>query len=162
MSERTVYICRVETPEGDKDYVTLITPEQMNSRGLAPEAIVGVLSRVLAEGESITPDLFARNRVFVEFLHSVIARRGPTLPGLVAEAKRQGVGLVCIVNQRTRTPGGPVPPEDIIGVFEVRNGEVVPGSYHASPKHRILSAAGFFQLPADLQEALVEELANLA
>src|SRR5690242_2446618 len=49
--------------------------------GLAPEAIVGVLLRPLEPGERITPVVFARNRAFVDFLHEVIARRGPTLAG---------------------------------------------------------------------------------
>jgi hypothetical protein len=157
-----MYVCRVETPEGEKDYVTLLSSEQAFSRGLAPEAIIGVISRPLAAGESITPEAFARNRVFVQFLHAVIARRGPTLPGLVAEAERQGDGWVYLIDQRTRKPDGAVPPEDIIGAFEVRGGRIVPGSYQASPRHQILSHDGFFRLPPDLKAALLEELANLA
>ncbi len=161
MSERTMCIACVETPEGEKNYVTLLSPEQMFSRGLAPEAIVGELSRPLAAGEPITPEVFARNRVFVEFLHAVIARRAPSLPGLIAEARRQGEGWVYLIDQRTRTPDGAVPPEDIIGVFEVRGGAIVPGSYKASPRHRILSPDGFFRLSEDLQAALMEELENV-
>jgi hypothetical protein len=83
------------------------------------------------------------------------------LPGLSAEAKRQGEGLVCVVDQRTPTPQGAVPPEDIVGVFEIKNGQVVPGSYQASPKHMILSANGFFRLGSELQPCLLEELAAL-
>ncbi len=161
MSKPTVYVCRVETPEGEKDYVTLLTPEQFFSRGLASEAIVGGLSRPLAAGEPITPEVFARNPVFVEFLHAVIARRGPSLPGLIAEAERQGEGWVYLIDQRTRTPGGRVPPEDIIGAFEARGGRSSPartrpaqgtGSYHPT------ASSG----SPDLQAALMEELANLA
>jgi hypothetical protein len=161
MSERTMCIACVVTPEGEKHYVTLLTPEQMSSHGLNPEAIVGELSRPLPAGEPITPEVFARNRVFVEFLHAIIARRGPSLPGLIAEARRQGEGWVYLIDQRTGTPDGAVPPEDIIGVFEVRGGEIVPGSYQACPNHRILSPGGFFQLSEDLQAALMEELANV-
>jgi hypothetical protein len=93
-----VYVCRVQTPEGTKDYVTLLPPEPMFSRGLAPEAIVGELARPLSDGEPVAPEIFARNRVFVEFLHAVIGRRGPSLPGLVTEAKRQGDGWVYILS----------------------------------------------------------------
>jgi hypothetical protein len=162
MSEPPVYVCRVETPEGEKDYVTLLPPEQAFSRGLAPEAIVGVIARPLAAGEPITPAGFARNSVFVQFLHAVIARRGPGLPGLVDEAERQGDGWVYLIDQRTRTPGGAVPPEDIIGAFEARGGHLVPGSYQASPRYQILSRDGFFRLAPDLKAVLLEELANLA
>ena len=162
MIEPALYVCRVDTPEGDKDYVTLLPPDRAFSRGLRPEAIVGVLSRPLAAGESITPAVFARNRVFVQFLHEVIARRGPGLPDLVAEAERQGDGWIYLIDRRTRTPVGAVPPEDIIGAFEARCGRVVTGSYQASPRFQILSSDGFFRLSPDLQAVLLEELANLS
>jgi hypothetical protein len=160
MSEPTVYVCRVDTPEGTKDYVTLIGPEAAFSQGLAPEAIVGVLLRPLELGESITPEVFARNRVFVDFLHAVIARHGPDQPGCRAEAKRLGEGWIYIIDQRTKMPGGPVPPEDIIGAFEVKGGEVLPGSYQPSPRHMILTPNGFFRLDDGLQQSLLRELAS--
>ena len=155
-----MFVCRVDTPDGIKDYVTLIPPEIAFSQGLPPEAIVGVLLRLLGPNEPITPQVFARNRPFVEFMHSVIARYGPQQPGCQAEAKRLGQGWVCIIDQRTPTPEGSVPPEDIIGLFEAKGGEVVPGSYRASPKHLILSPRGFFQLDEGLQACLLRELGS--
>jgi hypothetical protein len=159
MTEPSVYVCRVDTPEGARDYVTLLPPDVAFAQGLAAEAIVGVLTRPLGPGEAITPEVFARNRAFVDFLHDVIARHGPTQPGCRAEAKRLGNGWIYIIDRRTPTPGGPVPPEDIVGAFEVKDGEVVPGSYRPNPNHRILSAHGFFRLDAGLQECLLRELA---
>jgi hypothetical protein len=160
MSQPSMYVCRVDTPDGSKDYVTLVPPEVAFSQGLAPEAIVGVLLRPLGPEEPITPQVFARNRVFVEFMHSIIARYGPEQPGCQAEAKRLGEGWVYIIDQRTPTPEGPVPPEDIIGVFEAKGGEIMPGSYRASPKHMILSTSGFFQLEEGLQACLLRELGH--
>jgi hypothetical protein len=162
MTELPIIVCRVDTPEGPKDYVTCLSHEHVFQHGLPAEAIIGVLLRPLESGEAITPSVFARNRVFVEFMHSVIARRGPELPGLIAEAKRQGEGWVYVVDQRTPTPQDAVPPEDIVGAFEIKNGQVVPGSYRASPKHMILSANGFFRLGSELQPCLLEELTALA
>jgi hypothetical protein len=158
MTEPVIYVCRVESPDGAKDYLTLVPPEVAFSQGLAPEAIVGVLLRPLAANEAITPEVFARNRVFVDFMHDVIARNGPDQPGCQAEAKRLGDGWVYIIDQRTPTPGGAVPPEDIIGVFEAKEGQVVPGSYRPSPMHMILSPSGFFRLDAGLMECLLREL----
>ena len=161
MAELTMNVCRVDTPDGAKDYVTCLSHEHVFKHGIPPEAIIGVLLRPLESGEAITPSVFARNRVFVEFMHSVIARRGPELPGLMAEAKRQGEGWVYVVDQRTPTPQGAVPPEDIVGAFEIKIGQVVPGSYRASPKHMILSPNGFFRLGSELQPCLLEELAAI-
>lgn len=162
MADLPMNVCRVKTAEGEKDYVTCLPHEQAFERGLAPEAIVGVLLRPLEPDEPITPALFARNRVFVDFMHDVIARRGPTLPGLIAEARRQGDGWVYIIDQRTRNPQGHIPPEDIVGVFAVKSGEIVTGSYQPCPKHQILSADGFFRLEGELQACLLEELASRA
>jgi hypothetical protein len=152
------YVCRVETPEGQQDYVTLLPPEIAFRSGLAPEAIVGVLSHPLEPDERITPDVFVRNRIFVDFLHQVIARHASNQPGFQEETKRIGKGWVYVIDQRTPTPRGAVPPEDIIGAFEVKDGEVVLGSYRASPQHRILSANGFFRLDAELHRCLLNEL----
>lgn len=161
MTKSQVHVCRVDTPEGTKDYVTLIPPEVAFSQGLAAEAIVGVLLRPVEEGEQITSEIFARNRAFVDFMHQVIARDGPHQPGCVAEAKRLGEGLVCITDQRTPTPEGPVPSEDIIGVFKVNAGAVSPESYHPNPNHLILSGRGFFRLEPGLQWCLLRALTNL-
>jgi hypothetical protein len=163
MAEFPIVVYRVDTPDGQKDYVSCLPHEQVFAAGgLPPEAIIGSLLRPLKTDEAITPEVFARNRVFVDFLHGVIARRGPTLPGLIAEARRQGEGWVYIIDQRTRTPQGSIPPKDIIGDFEVKDGQVVPGSYQPSPRHRILSDDGFFRLAAELQTCLLEELATRA
>jgi hypothetical protein len=160
MAELPITVCRVDSADGAKYYVTCLPHEQLCARGLAPEAIIGVLLRPLEPDEAITPAVFARNRVFVDFMHKVIARRGPELPGLIAEARRQGDGWVYVIDQRTRNPQGAVPPEDIIGAFEVRGGRVVPGSYRPFSSHIILTADGFFRLGAELQAFLLQELTD--
>lgn len=156
--ESPIYVCRVQTPDGFEDYVTLVSPESSLQHGLAPEAIVGVLSRPLNPGEQITPQVFARNRMFVEFLHEVIARHVPSEPSCRTEARRLGSGWLYIIDQRTATPAGDVPPEDIVGSFEVKDGDIVPSSYRSNPKHVILSANGFFQLSQFLHSCLLKEL----
>ena len=162
MNETRVFVCRVATAEGDRDYVTLSAPATAFSRGLPPEAIVGVLAHPLRPDEPITPDIFSANRVFIDFLHQVIARQAPHHPGLQAEARRLGQGFVYIIDQRTRDPSGSVPPEDIIGAVEVEGGEVVQGSYRRNPNHVLLSSAGFFRLDANLHQFLLEALAARA
>jgi hypothetical protein len=158
MSDTSVHVCVVNTPEGEKHYLTVLPTDVVFSKGLIPEAIVGVLLRPLAGGESITPEVFARNSIFVKFMHEVIARYAPLEPGCREEAKRLGTGWIYIVDRRTKTPAGAVPPEDIIGALQVGDGKVLPDSYQASPQHMILSANGFFRLPAGLHEHLLREL----
>jgi hypothetical protein len=161
MSEPTVFVCRVDTPDGCKDYITLIPPDIVCKQGLPSEAIVGVLLHPLQDGESITPQNFGRNRTFVDFMHSVIARFAPLQPGCLAEAQRLHEGWIYIIDNRTPTPQGSVPAEDIIGALEVKDGKVVPGSYQPSSRHLIFSVRGFFQLEEGLYECLLQELRGL-
>jgi len=102
--------------------------------------------------------VFARNPAFVKFLHEVIARRAPGLPAFVTAARRQQDGWIYVIDQRTRDAHGEVPPEDIVGRFEVKGGLAVQDSYESNPRHLILSADGFFRIGADLEANLLEEL----
>src|SRR4051794_8713081 len=111
MAGLSIGIYQVDTHEGRKSFVSCLPHEQVFARGLAPEAIIGVLLRPPEPDEPITPAMFARNRVFVDFMQGVIARKGPDLPGLIEAARRQGDGWVYVIDQRTRTPRGDVPPE---------------------------------------------------
>lgn len=160
MVDFSIAVCQVDTADGLKHYVTCLPQEHVFARGLISEAIIGALVRPVEAGEPITPATFAGNPAFVDFMHEVIARRGPEQPGLVAEARRQGDGWVYIIDRRTRAPQGHIPPEDIVGGFAVKNDKIVPGSYQPNPRHLILSDDGFFRLGTELEASLLEELAN--
>lgn len=154
------YVVDVRTPEGEKYYVTLVPPHRTFSAGLAREAIAGQLLRPWEPGKPFTPDLFVPNPAFVHVMHEVIARVSPKLSSCGAEAQRIGDGVLAIIDLRTPTPQGAVPPDDIIGAFEVRRGKVIDGSYRPNPNHKILSAHGFVRLHEQVRERLVEELRN--
>jgi hypothetical protein len=155
-----ISICEVSTPDGKVAYVTLASPEDAGRRGLVSQEIIGQLLDAQRADDLFAPDNFARNRVFVDFLHEVIRKHGLSVPNLIAAARKQADGWVYIIDGRTPTPEGPVPPEDILGGFEVSQGEVVPDSYRANPNHRLLSQHGFFQLDPVLQARLLDELAT--
>lgn len=154
-----ISVCEVQTPDGMVAYVTLASPDEVIKRGLVTQEIIGQLFDLNRAGEPFDPDNFGRNKAFVDFMHGVIQKHGPAVPKLVEAAKVQGNGWVYIVDGRTPTPQGPVPAEDVIGGFQVSDGELVSGSYQANPNHRILSRHGFFQLEPMLQQRLLDELA---
>jgi hypothetical protein len=158
MSDPRFHLCEVETPEGRKHYLTVLPTEVVFRAGMIPESIVGVLRRPLAPGEPITREVFVRNSLFVKFMHEIVARFAPLEPEFQAEAKRLGTGWVYIIDNRTKTPNGSVPPEDIVGAFEVNNRKVVPDSYRPSPKYQILSKDGLFQLTPFLYAQMLREL----
>jgi hypothetical protein len=106
-----------------------LSPDQVQALGGLPrEAIAGVFV-----GEAMRVDDFRPNPAFVEFMHDVIRTAGPVDRDLRAAAQARGEGWVYIIDLRTtQGPGGAVPPEDLIGAFEVRNGSIVAGSYQAN------------------------------
>lgn len=158
MSKTRFHLCTAETPEGEKYLLTVLPTEVVFRAGMIPESIVGVLRRPLAPGEPITREVFVRNSVFVKFMHETVARFAPLEPEFQAEAKRQGTGWIYIIDIRTKTPDGAVPPEDIVGAFEVLDGKARPDSYRPSPKHQILSKDGLFQLTPGLYAQMLREL----
>jgi hypothetical protein len=159
--ELPISICEVRAADGMKYYVTLASLDATFNRGLVPEEIVGVLPMPLKSGDRITPDNFVRNKAFVDFMHDTISNCAHTLSELAASAKRQGDGWIYIVDGRTPTPNGSVPPEDIIGALQVKYGQLVPASYQRNSNHRILSERGFVRLDGELMEHLLSALSRL-
>jgi hypothetical protein len=62
-----------------------------------------------------------------------------------------------MLDGRTPSPNGAVPPEDVMGAVAVRAGKLVPGSYHHNPNHRLLTSDGFF-VPTELYTLLHGDL----
>jgi hypothetical protein len=158
MSQTLINIFQVKTPDGLKDFASLLSVQEAFSGGIMPEAIIGELSEPPQPDGPISPSGFVRNRLFVELLHSIVAREAPKQKSFQLEAKRQMEGWVYVIDQRTPNPKGDVPNDDVIGAFEVKNGKIVDGSYVANKNHRILSNRGFFDLGTELYEHLLAEL----
>jgi hypothetical protein len=158
---QTVFVVRVRVPEGARDYLTILPPESVNERGLPGVAIVGALTKPLG-GDAAAADVFTPNPVFVRFMHDVIARHAPLLPGLRDEAERIGDGYVYVYDARTPLPvAGNVPHEDIIGAVKVEGGQPVPDSYRANPNQPLLTSHGFFSLGEELHACLMAEVEAL-
>ena len=122
--------------------------------GLPPEAIAG-----LVDGDELSPLTFRPNRVFVEFMHMTIREIGPLDPGLQEAARAQRDGVVNVVDLRTpHGPSGTVPPEDIIGGFEVRGGVIVADSYQPNSRHQVFNEHGLVHLPSTLRAVFVARL----
>ena len=152
------YVYRVRFQDGFKDVVSLVPHDNAFESGLAAEAIIGMRASFSDSSEPITAATFQPNKPFVQFLHDVIASHAPDLVGLREAARRQGNGWVYVIDARTPTPAGHVPPHDIIGAFEVKEGVVVPGSYRPNENHQLLSANGIFRLEPTLREHLMDRI----
>jgi len=162
MEASSVYVYRVSVDGEMRDYVSILPPEMTQRLGLPGAAIVGVLVAPEGGGELPLLERFSANPAFAELLSRVVARHGPDEPSLVEEARRVGSGYVYVIDGRTPDPAAPMRSEDVIGAFQVRNGEVVREPYLPNPKHELLTADGFFRLSDTLHAKLLEELAPRA
>ncbi|HUK83542.1 MAG TPA: hypothetical protein VLZ12_13025 [Verrucomicrobiae bacterium] len=144
-----------------QDVVGMLPSIYVFEHGLIPEAVVGVLQKPIREGGKLEPSNFARNSIFVNFLHRFIAERAPLDPEIQNAAGRQSTGHVYIIDARTFGPDQKVPPEDVIGRFRVEEGTIVTGSYEPNPGHVILSNSGFFKLSPTMMRGLREDLVRL-
>ena len=157
---REVFRYQVDFGGGERDVLSLLDPEWVSQRGLHPEAVIAVLPAD-TESDVINPADVRENGPFLRLLSRAIFENADRCGLLRREAEIQGSGFVYLLDGRTPTPGGRVPPEDIIGAFEVRDGALVAGSYRHNPRHRLFTTAGWFRLPAEIEDALQTRLRTM-
>jgi hypothetical protein len=145
-------------PDGILRVLTVLSPDQQISIGGIPsQAIAGEFQ---GDPGSDSADTFRPNPAFSTFMQSVIDTLGRNDPELQSEARRRISGSIGIIDLRTpEGVAGNVPLEDIVGIFEVRNGEL--GVYHPNGKHVVFSANGLVQLPPALRDLHIRELLRL-
>ena len=162
MARLPIKVIRLRVLGVDRECVTVVPPDHDFSGQIPSQSIIGALTRPLKPDESITPGIFAVNKVFVDFMHHVIALHGGNSPTIIAEAKRHKSGYVYIADQRYAHTNVVVPPTELIGAFEVKGGRIIPGSYLANPQHAILSSLGFMQLEDTLMDSLMEAIVTVS
>lgn len=154
---RAVFVYDTDDEVGGQRLVSIIDPDTVFATGLCTEAILGVVVAG-ADGDRLTPDTFRPNPAFVEHLGRLIAEHIVNVEGIRLEAQRQRSGYVYVLDGRTPTPDGEVPPADVIGAVSIDAGEVVAGSYLHNPNHQLLTGNGFFVLPPELEAVLQDDL----
>ena len=130
------------------DVLSILSPAEVAALGGLPrDAIVGVF-----RDEAGTLDRFLANPEFLDYLHEFIRTAGPNDLELRQAAALQVSGWVYLIDLRTpEGPTGNVPPEDIIGAFEVAEGKLVEASYWANEDYQAFTRAGPIQLPPGLR-----------
>lgn len=159
MSDRQVFLYEVDTDDGRRHYFSDLDPDWTFERGLDPETILGMV-RPGADVDHLGPADIVEGGAFLRLLSRVIHENIADSEAVREQAISQGTGYVYLIDGRTPDPGGRVPPADIIGAVEVRDGVVVSGSYQHNREHRLFTAAGWFRLPDDLEAALRHRLRN--
>ena len=127
---------------------------EINARGGMPgEAIAGTFL-----DPKHTLESFRVNPVFVAFLHRVVSTHSISSPEAIRAATDMGTGHLYIIDWRTPDPNGDVPPEDIIGAVEIRDGSLVADSYKPNPNYRVLTHRGMTRLTPSQRESFIDAL----
>ena len=136
-----------------------LSPEQVEKIGsLKGEAISGFI-----DGEVISLEYFRPNKVFKEFIQKIIATEAPKDSELQAAALAKQEGQLYIIDNRVaELEREAISPEDILGVFEIKDGQIVSNSYQPNENYLIFGNNGLMQLPASLHEALIKALLSLS
>jgi hypothetical protein len=146
----------------DKKYIKALSPlspEQVEQIGsLRGEAIIGFIN-----GPLVSIEHLHSNRVFKDFTQKVIADEAPKDSELQAAASAKREGRLYIIDNRVAELEREVTSsEDILGVFEIKDGQIVPNSYQPNENYLIFGNNGLMQLPASLHEALINALLSLS
>ena len=129
------------TVEGvNKYYCTFVPHEHVFKYGLIDAVIIGEVEKS-DSGEMDFINTFKENSLFKKTIFNFIETEAINEPSLITEAKKQNNGWVYIIDQRTPTPEGEVPPSDIMGAFEVTNGNL--GNFKANQNYQLKSDNGF-------------------
>ena len=156
-----MYVVTVDINNKLQQIISLLAPDTITNNQIPSQLIVGMLSKPLEQNKTIDLDSFIPNQPFIDFLHSVIAKCGPKIPQLRAKAEQQGKGWIYIIDARCPDLLGRILPEDIIGAFNIQNGQISSQSYERGKDHLIFSRHGFFKLEPGLQKYLMEEVHQL-
>jgi hypothetical protein len=163
------YIHKIHPPDdapgwgGGEWYVWSYLPPELAQRrgGLPPEAIIGRWNADWNH-DLDSPVGFQQNRPFIVLMHRVLCAAFVSDPGAQAEARRLQSGTIAIIDARTPDPRGHVPLEDIIGTFEVINGQISPDTYHPTDRHRLITENGHFRLLPAHESLVVAEVIRVA
>ena len=151
------FVFVINTPEGVKECVSLLSPEVAFLDGLHDEVIMGQCRRENPK-ERINPKNFAPNPKFTSILQQIIAENMADLLEIQQQARKQRDGYIFLIDARTATRDGHIPPCDIFGGMAVERGLIVRGSYEPNPNYQLFSERGIFLLPTELQQKLMQKL----
>jgi hypothetical protein len=150
------YVYVIKSENGFVHYVAFLPHALVFEHGLKGPLIVGTVE-TFRENETVAELVsrsFRPNPEFKDTLNrfvDIVLRKSTAIKD---QAKRQNSGWVYIIDYRTPTPNGKVPPEDIIGAFEVENGLL--DKYNGNPNHKLWTNNGFVSFGEDGNRIFLE------
>ena len=149
-----LYTYTVTIDDVERDILSFTEPDTAFSKGLANKSIVGYLKEREAE---VHPDNIIYNPDFVELFVRTVKSTALATEELMKAAIQQRNGFIYIVDQRTREQNE-TKSKDILGSFEVTDGNLNADSFQFNPNYQIISSDGLFKLPDNFEKAILDEI----
>ncbi len=153
-----INVIEVMVDKEPKFYCTFVSSELIFEYGLSAKVIVGEVDKSEDEEFDFATS-FRANPAFKETIFDFARAEMLDDETLINSAIEQQEGWVYIIDQRTKTPEGEVPPYDIIGGFKVENKELK--RFSENPNYQIKSINGFTDLGKNLNIKMNIFLENL-
>jgi hypothetical protein len=163
----TITAFQVDFGDGPKEYLTCVDVERLNKgRGIPVEALIGVVLQSRENpDDSIAPDNFRANMAFMNLLQGLMAENGEWMDDMRINASALGTGVLYVIDERSPKPVEGqewiVRSDDLIGEFDVKDGEIVPGSYRRNPDFALVNEEGLFQLTDGIAKTVMVAIENL-
>jgi len=132
--------------------LSIINPEIDKKAKLTAKAIVGF---VLNNNQPISENNVRINPAFLDHFHKTIIFFAQFNDEIIHLIEQQQNGFIYVRDQRNKEDEKS---EDIIGSFEIKNGELVHASYVPNPHYKFITATGGFELQEELEALLYSTL----
>lgn len=143
-----IYLLNTTIQETETLLLSFVNPEIDPNTKLTSKAIIGF---VIDPSKPISEHNVRINPAFRDHFHKTILFFARFNDGIIHMAEQQQNGFIYIRDQRNQ---GADRAEDIIGSFEVKNGELIHESYEPNPHYLFIQADGGFVLQKELEALL--------
>ncbi len=136
----------------------LLSPIKMDDaseNGLKGKSVIGYLKN---PDKEISKDNVVINPDFTQVFQQTVKSTGLQSDELKNSARQQQNGYMYVIDQRAIHKD--TKPYDIVGAFEVKNGQIIADSYQPNKNYEIISIDGLFKLPSVYEENILRAIAE--
>ena len=130
-----IYLLKTSIENKDTLLLSIINPEVDKEAKLSAKSIIGF---VVDDSKPISFENVKFNPTFIDHFHKIIILFAQFNDGIIDLVEQQQNGFIYIKDQRSKAETETLQ-EDIIGSFEVKNGELVHDSYLPNSTYKFIS-----------------------
>ncbi|MGC3946391.1 MAG: hypothetical protein QM762_18035 [Chryseolinea sp.] len=149
-----LYTYFVKIDNIERSVLSFLEPGSAFTKGFTGKSVIGFLKQT---DKGVLPENIVYNPDFIEIFKRAIKIAALDSPDLESAATSQQNGFIYIIDRRSKN-NDETKSKDIIGSFEVTQGQLNDESFQFNPNYQIISSEGIFQLPEDFEKVLLKEI----